>query len=130
MDDKKKKRGGQPHNKNALLHGFYSAEFKARENQFLDETPATDLTPEIELIRVLTARYLDSVKEGAQPLDSETHLQALRAVTQGANAIHTCIRLQKVRAAADKDMDELMEKFASLPDDEPDHDAGDLAPVP
>ena len=122
MSDTKKKRGGQPRNKNAFHHGFYSAEFKARENQFLNETPATDLTAEIELIRVLTARYLDSVKTGAQPLDPETHLEALRAVTQGANAIHTCIRLQKVRAAADKEMDEMMEKFSSLPDDEPDHD--------
>ena len=130
MDDKKKKRGGQPHNKNAFLHGFYSAEFKARENQFLNETPATDLTGEIELIRVLTARYLESVNSRPQPLEPETNLEAVRVVSQGSNAIATLIRLQKVRAAADKDMDELMEKFPSLPDDEPDHDAGDLAPVP
>ena len=129
MSDTKKKRGGQPRNKNAFHHGFYSAEFKARENQLLNETPATDLTAEIELIRVLTARYLDSVKKGGQTLDPETHLEALRAVTQGANAITSLIRLQKARAAADKDMDELMEKFASLPDDELDKDDDHLTPA-
>jgi hypothetical protein len=125
MKNAKKKRGGQPHNKNAYLHGFYSEEFKIRESRLLGELPATDLTGEIELIRVLTSRYLESARSGSQPLDPETHLEALRAVTQGANAISALIRLQRVRALADKKMEEMMEKLNSFPSEEPQADGVD-----
>jgi hypothetical protein len=125
MDIIKKKRGGQPNNKNAFLHGFYSDEFKARENRLLSETPATDLTGEIELIRVLTARYLESARTGSQPLDPETHLKALRAVTQGANAITNLIRLQRLRASADKKMDEMMEQLYQNSSAKPDNEVKD-----
>ena len=116
----KNKRGAQLGNDNAVKHGFYSAAFKDEEARLLDESQSADLTAEIELIRVMNMRYLESLKNSAEPLDPETQLSALRAVTLSAQAIIGLLRIQKLRAAADKDMDEIMKQFGSLPEDKQD----------
>jgi hypothetical protein len=113
----KKNRGAQPGNDNAFQHGFYSAAFKDTEARLLDESSDIDLTAEIELIRVMNMRFLESLKSADQPLDPETQLSALRAVTLSAQAITGLIRIQNLRASADKDMDEIMQHIASIPDD-------------
>jgi hypothetical protein len=61
----KKKRGAQPGNKNSLKHGIYSSDTRFREARLLDTLPLTDLSPEINLYRALTDRYLDSLHAGA-----------------------------------------------------------------
>ena len=117
----KKKRGAQPGNNNALQHGLYSAAFKAEENRLLGESSATDLTAEIELIRVMNTRFLESLQT-SQPLDPETQMSALRVVTLSSQAIMGLIRLQSQRTVANKEMDDIVRQIASLPDDEPDDD--------
>jgi hypothetical protein len=97
----KKKRGAQPGNNNALHHGLYSTAYQSRASRTLDEFPASDLTAEIELIRVMTARFVESVHSGAQ-LDPETQLSALRAVTLSVQAISSLLRLQALRSSASK----------------------------
>ena len=113
----KNKRGAQPGNNNAFKHGFYSSAFEADEARLLDESSDIDLTAEIELIRVMNIRYLESLKSAGQPLDPDVQLSALRAVTLSAQAITGLIRLQNLRLSADKNIDEIMQRFASLPDD-------------
>ena len=113
----KNKRGAQPGNDNAYQHGFYSAAFKAAEARLLDDSSTTDLTAEIELIRVMNIRFLESLKSIDQPLDPETQLSALRAVTLSAQAITGLIRLQNLRASSEKNMDEMDQYFSSFPDD-------------
>lgn len=51
-----RKPGAQPGNKNALRHGFYSAEFTKPELTSLDDTKPDDITAEIALIRVCINR--------------------------------------------------------------------------
>jgi hypothetical protein len=120
----KKKRGAQPGNNNALQHGLYSAAFKAEENRLLGESSATDLTAEIELIRVMNTRFLESLQTG-QPLDPETQMSALRVVTLSSQAIMGLIRLQSQRTVANKEMDDIMRQIASLPVDDLDDEQTD-----
>ena len=114
----KKKRGAQPGNKNALYHGYYSAAFKAQEVHFLDKMSITDLSAEIELIRVMNSRYLESLQAGSQPPDPEAQLSALRAVSLSAHAISSLLRLQTLAAAGDKANDELREQLFGPSDDQ------------
>ena len=120
----KKKRGAQPGNNNALQHGLYSAAFKAEENRLLGESSATDLTAEIELIRVMNTRFLESLPT-SQPLDSETQLSALRAVSLSTQTIMGLIRLQSQRTVANKEMDDIVQHISSLPVDDLDDELTD-----
>jgi hypothetical protein len=117
----KKKRGAQPGNNNALQHGLYSAAFKAEENRLLGESSATDLTAEIELIRVMNTRFLESLQI-SQPLDPETQMSALRAVSLSTQTIMGLIRLQSQRTVANKEMDDILRHIASIPVDDLDED--------
>ena len=112
----KTKRGAQPGNDNAYKHGFYSASYKADEARLLDESQASDLSAEIELIRVMNMRYLESLKASSEPLDAETQLSALRAVTLSVQAITGLLRLQNLRLSRDTTVDEMLEKLASFPE--------------
>jgi hypothetical protein len=116
----KNKRGAQPGNNNAFKHGFYSAAFEAEEARLLDGSSIDDLTAEIELIRVMNMRFLESLRSSLEPLDRETQLSALRAVTLSAQAITGLTRLQNLRSSADERSDEIMRQLVSLPDDDPD----------
>ena len=119
----KKKRGAQPANKNALKHGLYSAAFKAGEARFLDKMSISDLSAEIDLIRILNARYLESLKAGSQPPDPAAQLSALRAVSLSTHAITGLLRLQALAEIKDKESDELRDQlFAPLKDEQNDSD--------
>ena len=107
----KRKRGAQLGNQNARKHGFYSSIFKARELELLDELPAADLTAEIELIRVTSARYLQSLQSTRGVSDYEANLTALRAVNLSAQSIAMLLRAQAytgaIQAAFEKDLAEI-----------------------
>ena len=77
-----------------------------------------DVTAEIELLRVLNVRYLDSISDSLHQLDPDKQLADLRAFTLSARAVGALIRIQKARAAGEKDADETLEKYASLEVDE------------
>ena len=72
-----KKRGGQPGNKNALKHGFYSQQFQNGELGDLDSYMAQGIDDEIVMLRVITRRVLN-LADGVDDLgESITLLGAL-----------------------------------------------------
>jgi len=56
-----KPKGGQPGNKNALKHGFYSKHYSAEEKKRLDNVTDIDIIAEINLIRVQIDRLTEQV---------------------------------------------------------------------
>jgi hypothetical protein len=114
----KKKRGAQPANKNALKHGIYSAAYKAGVARLLEKMPVMDFSPEIDLIRILNARFLESVRSDSQHPGPDAQLSALRAVSLSLHAITGLLRLQALVAVNHKESDEIMQKVLSMPEDE------------
>jgi len=58
-----RKRGGQPGNRNALKHGFYSPRFADLELSDLDAVFCDGLTDEIALLRVIIRRVFDHAND-------------------------------------------------------------------
>jgi hypothetical protein len=117
---KKRKKGGQIGNHNATKHGYYSSIFKATERRLLDQLPLTDLSAEIELIRVTNKRFLQALSASKDDLDFETQLTALRAVNLSAHSIATLLRAHALTAALNRDADEAFAQggLDDLPPDE------------
>jgi hypothetical protein len=92
-----KRRGAQPGNTNAVRHGFYSAAYKAQERSMLADLPLTDLSAEINLIRITNPRFLQALKASKGELDLQTQLTALRAVNLSAHSIATLLRARALR---------------------------------
>lgn len=65
---KKKKRGGQPGNTNALRHGFYSRKFQDLEAADLDKIRA-GLVDEIAMLRVSIRRVFDHSTDLAEAIE-------------------------------------------------------------
>jgi hypothetical protein len=113
-------RGGQPGNRNALKHGFYSAVFKAHERRMLEHIPLTDLSAEIDLIRVTNHRFLQALKASKGDLDLQTQLTALRAVNLSAHSIATLLRAHALTAALDEETAEALRNLPPLDDEDDD----------
>ena len=92
----KRKRGAQPGNHNAFRHGFYSDQFKQAERMKLCQIENTDLTDEIEVVRVQILRYLEAETLTGNQIDYETRLQALRTVSLAAESLTRLIRTQVI----------------------------------
>jgi len=94
----KRKRGAQPGNQNAFQHGFYSEQFKQAERMKLCQIENTDLTSEIEVVRVQILRYLEAetLASTANQINYETRLQALRTVSLAAESLTRLIRTQVI----------------------------------
>jgi hypothetical protein len=92
----KRKRGAQPGNQNAFQHGFYSEQFKQAERMKLSQIQDTDLTSEIEVVRVQILRYLEAEILAVNQIDYETRLQALRTVSLAAESLTRLIRTQVI----------------------------------
>lgn len=107
------KRGAQPGNSNALKHGFYSSIFKDNERRLLSEVPLTDLTAEIELIRVTNKRFLEALQASKGTLDFETQLTALRAVNLSAQSIATLLRTQTLNMLRGDDLTQALGDWGS-----------------
>ena len=60
---KKRKKGAQPGNLNALKHGFYSRQFQERELVDLEEIDAEGLENEIAMLRVMIRRLMEMVND-------------------------------------------------------------------
>jgi hypothetical protein len=115
---KKPKRGAQPGNHNAIKHGYYSSIFKATERRLLDQLPLTDLSAEIELIRVTNKRFLQALSASKDDLDFETQLTTLRAVNLSAHSIATLLRAHVLTAALNRDAAEAIHDLDDLPPEE------------
>lgn len=83
-------------NKNAFRHGFYSDQFKHSERLNLSQIPNTDLSNEIEVVRVQILRYLEAETVALDQIDYETRLQALRTVSLAAESLTRLIRTQVI----------------------------------
>ena len=120
-------RGGQPGYTNAFKHGFYSHLFRAQERRILDEQPITDLSAEIELLHVTTARFLESMQR-ADRTDYESNITALRLVNLSAQSIAALVRVQVLTGALSKDYQEMLQELESAPE-EPDPSDPELPSV-
>jgi hypothetical protein len=88
----KRKRGAPPGNQNAFRHGFYSARFREAELLALNQSDALELADEIALIRVATARLLDSLDLHTEARDLQAELSIIRAFNLSAHSIRALIR--------------------------------------
>lgn len=97
-----RKEGGQPGNKNALRHGFYSKQFRADEIKRLNEQDPTDVKAEIELMRVMLDRLTDQLDmepvyqpgkdENPTEIRDDHYLKQLNTMTLITQAIATLAR--------------------------------------
>jgi hypothetical protein len=111
-----KKRGGQPNNRNAYKHGFYSKYFSAFESKALSDIPVTDTTDEIGLMRVQIDRFMQVYSSSLDKLDYEQRLAALRVVTLAVGRIAS---LERIQSSAGKNLDqynEFMKLFDNIPE--------------
>jgi hypothetical protein len=81
--------------------------FKEGERRLLDQIPLTDLSAEIELIRVTNKRFLEALVASKGELDFDTQLTALRAVNLSAHSIATLLRAHALTAAIKRDADSI-----------------------
>lgn len=84
-----RKPGGQPGNKNAERHGFYSKQFTKDESQRLDGIDLHNLDDEIKLINVFMGRLSKLLK--TVELKDE-HLKALNTLSLMMQSKSTLIR--------------------------------------
>ena len=115
-DQIKKKRGGQPGNHNAFKHGFYSHLFREHERRILEDQPLTDLSAEIELLHVTTARFLEAMAASDRSQDYESNIMALRLVNLSAQSIATLVRVQALTGALSRDLEKDLRQLESVPD--------------
>jgi len=82
LPPRSRKRGGQPGNKNALTHGFYSKTFAPAEDRDIDEIKQISLDSEIDMLRVSIRRIFDLTATVTDPLQAVRYVHVLtRAVT-------------------------------------------------
>jgi hypothetical protein len=118
--DKLRNPGAQLGNHNALKHGFYSAIFKENERRLLAQVPLTDLSTEIELIRITNRRFLEALAASKGDLDFDTQLTALRAVNLSAHSIASLLRAHSLSSLHSGDLDAAMNGLDHhLPAEEP-----------
>lgn len=118
--DKKRKRGGQPGNTNALKHGFYTRLFKGREQRLFSLIPENDTRGEIELTRVSNRRILQAMHENPN-LSYEQILAGARAISQGNALIAGLnrVRFQASLAASEaREMESWLQDLLKEGDDD------------
>jgi hypothetical protein len=99
------KPGGQPKNRNAFKHGFYSKYFNAFESRALSKIPLTDMAGEIDLLRVNVDRFMQAYTASLDELDYENRLAGLRAITLAVGRIAALQRIlsSSAKYTAEKD---------------------------
>ena len=94
-----RRRGGQPGNMNALVHGFYSRRFRDMESQDLTATLENGLENEINGLRVLARRIF----EQADMVEDGGELAALVGVFgMTVSRLGNLMRLQQMLGGGDK----------------------------
>lgn len=87
----KRKRGAPLGNQNAFKHGFYTRNFTQQEVSDLKEIEGLDVHHEIELIRALMRRVLESSNTASTHADN---IYTLRAICLGNFTLTRLIRTQ------------------------------------
>jgi predicted nucleotidyltransferase len=116
-----KKPGGQPKNRNAYKHGFYSRYFDPLERRLLSKITVTDLSGEIDILRVNVDRFMQAYTSSLEDLDYEQRLVGLRAITLAVGRIAS---LERIRHVANKILNrtaeyaEMEKAWAGIPMDD------------
>jgi hypothetical protein len=74
---RRRRRGGQPGNTNALKHGFYARHLPLEDTAGLDDLPLDTLADEITLLRILIRRVAEKSAAGETPEKSIEHLRVV-----------------------------------------------------
>jgi hypothetical protein len=88
-----RKRGGQPGNRNARKHGFYSSKFPTSDRKALETTTNGSLNDEIDMLR-LYIRLVISDSAGDDPAVKD-RVAVLRALTQASTALTRLLKTQR-----------------------------------
>ena len=100
-----RRRGGQPGNRNAVTHGFYTRRFKKAELKAIDNAQFKGLDEEIRILRL----YIRSAMESSQSDDPQLDVVTLgRLLCLGLSTLNRLIRTQFY---IDSQKDELIETF-------------------
>lgn len=97
---KRKRRGAQPGNLNALKHGFYSATFKDLEAADLDAAFEQGLANEIAMLRVATRRLFNLSN---QVTDIEEAGRVLSLLAMAAGKLAAITRVQHMLGGSQED---------------------------
>ncbi len=110
-----KKRGGQPGNRNAWKHGFYSKYFSPFDIRALSDIPVTAMTGELGVLRLSVDRFMEAYTASLKDLDYEERLAALRFITLAVGRIAALERLQSSAVKNLAQYDEFMQMFHDIP---------------
>ena len=95
----RRKRGGQPGNKNRLKHGFYAHSFDPLEDADLDTMVAAGLQDEVAMLRVVIRRLFD-LSRGCRDLDEM--INSAGALGMLATRLAGMLRTQKILNGGDE----------------------------
>jgi hypothetical protein len=107
----RRKPGAQPRNRNAYKHGFYAKFFTPLESRLLSKIPLTDITGEIDLLRVNVDRFMQTYLDSLEQLDYADRLSGLRVITLAVGRIAA---LQRILTSASKNLVEAGELYKLL----------------
>ena len=83
-------KGGQPGNKNALKHGWYSSAFTPSEDQAYSDLEASTLKDEVHMLRVAIRRVFAYMQTEKDPANLTNALSVLsRASTAMSSLVRT-----------------------------------------
>jgi hypothetical protein len=85
----KRKKGAQPGNTNAVKYGFYTRRLPARDVDGLDQTPATSLKDEIEVMRIFSRKVAEL---GADVDNLDEAKDLLRVLSLSTSSINRLVR--------------------------------------
>ena len=111
-----RKPGGQPGNKNAHKHGFYSYRFTHLERKRLDRDMQGKLEDEEETLYVMVDRILAQMK--TEDLDFDRYLAATRAVSLAFGRIVSIHRTRKAIYDYQTTIEKAMEELKYIPFEE------------
>jgi hypothetical protein len=109
-------RGGQPGNKNALKHGFYSFWFTHQEKIRLDRDMLGRLEDEEKSLNITIDRIFAMMKEEKMTFDKA--LAASRAVSLAVGRIESIHRSRKVIYENQTTLDKVWEELKYIPFEE------------
>ncbi|MBN1545144.1 MAG: hypothetical protein JW902_00630 [Syntrophaceae bacterium] len=113
----RRKRGGQPGNKNRFIHGFFSAAFTRNESRSLDTGVKGEFQDELSLLYVLIKRTAESINNDPD-VAPEIYLSALRTITQAIARIESIRRSQHVLYNNQTTIEKALEELAMIPVEE------------
>jgi hypothetical protein len=112
----KRKRGGQPGNRNAFKHGFYSHNFTNDEKNHLSQDILGELQDEEKLLSVIMDRVFTSMQH--EKMDYERDLAGLRTFSLAIRSKAVLQRSRKDIYAKLSSMEQAMQELKDIPPEE------------